>query len=69
MEEQETHGLYDIQTVTKSRSLGYMVSVKVNGHAVDMLVDTGAVVRTNLQKVLTTSAIEESLRPEKSLRR
>ena len=37
-------GLYGIKTVTKSRSSAYMVSVKVNGHPVDMSVDTGAVV-------------------------
>ena len=35
---------YDIHTVTKSRSSGYMVSVKLNGHTVGMLMDTGAVV-------------------------
>ena len=35
---------YGIQAVTKSRSSAYMVSVKINGHPSDMLVDTGAVV-------------------------
>ena len=44
VEEQETCGLYGIQTVSKSKSSGYTVSVKVNGHLVDMLVDIGAVV-------------------------
>ena len=44
VEEQETFELYGIKTVTKSRSSAYMVSVKVNGHPVDMIVDTGAVV-------------------------
>ena len=44
VEEQETFGLYGIKTVTKAKSSAYMVSVKVNGHPNDMLVDTGPVV-------------------------
>lgn len=43
-QEQETYGLYGIKTVTKSRSSAYMITVKVNGHMLEMIVDTGAVV-------------------------
>lgn len=46
IEQQESFGLYASQTMIKSRSSAaeYIVSVKMNDHSVDMLVDTEAVV-------------------------
>ena len=42
--DEETYGLYGIQAVSKSRASGYMITVSVEGHNVEMLLDTGAVV-------------------------
>ena len=43
-QELDEYGQYGIHTVTRSRSSAYIVDMKVNGHTVNMLVDTGAVV-------------------------
>ena len=43
-QELDEYGQYGIHTVTRSRSSAYIVDMKVNGHTVNMLEDTGAVV-------------------------
>jgi len=42
--EEQTFGLYGIQTMTKTGSSGYVVTVDAEGHKVTMLADTGTAV-------------------------
>ena len=50
-ETDETYGLYGIQAVSKSRASGYMITVSVEGHNVEVLLDTGAVVSIVPEKI------------------
>jgi len=66
--EEQTFGLYGIQTVTKTGSSGYVVTVDVEGHKVAMLVDTGAVVSIVPEQIYRKYLSHLPLRKARDLR-
>ena len=67
-ETDETYGLYGIQAVSKSRASGYMITVSVEGHNVEMLLDTGAVVSIVPEKIYREHLSHLPVRQARDLR-
>ena len=68
--EEQTYGLFGIQTcaVSKSVSGAYMVTVEMEGHKVDMLIDTGAVVSIVPEHIYKMHLSQLPLRKARDLR-
>ena len=66
--EEQTLGLFGIQTVSKSVSSGYMVTVGVEGYEISMLIDTGAVVSIVPEQIYKEHLSHLPLRKTRDLR-
>ena len=68
--EEQTYGIFGIQTrtVSKSRSSGYIVTVEVEGYKVNMLIDTGTVVSIGPEQIYKDHLSHLPLKKARGLR-